>query len=113
VDNLQNVQPENQPVVQNQSEQKQVDVQPDRFEVASGPALAPVQKGSGKVWTIIVTIILAGGIVGGGAYYYLNNKAIEEKNDLQTELDAANAKVADLTAQIAALNKTTAAESNQ
>lgn len=45
-------------------------------------------------WIVLITVIITGGIIGGGGYYYLNSKSVKEKDDLQSQIDDLNAKIA-------------------
>jgi len=51
-----------------------------------------------KTWIVIITIVVTAVLVAGGAYYYLNNKAEDEKTELQNQIDELEDQVSDLQA---------------
>jgi len=53
-----------------------------------------------KTWTVIITIIATAVVTAGGAYYCLNNKAEEEKAELQTQIDELENEINKLQAQL-------------
>lgn len=61
------------------------------------------------VWKIVIVALITAVIVGGLTYYYLNTKAKQEKNDLQTQIDDLNKKIADQEAAAAAASDTATA----
>jgi hypothetical protein len=44
----------------------------------------------GSFWKVFIGVVLALIITGGGTYYYMNQKAIDEKADLQDQIDGLN-----------------------
>lgn len=48
------------------------------------------------IWIVIITVVIVA-ILGAGGYYYWNGKMVKEKNDLQTQIDDLNGKIATAT----------------
>ncbi len=49
-----------------------------------------------KTWIVILTIVITAVVAVGASYYYLNNKAEEEKTELQSQIDELEKKVQDV-----------------
>lgn len=62
-----------------------------------------------KLWIIVIAIIAAAGIAGGGTYYYFNQKAIDDKQTQQTQIDNLNSRILTLNRQLAAATATVTA----
>lgn len=63
-----------------------------------------------KTWSVIISIIITAIVVGGVAYYYLNNKAENEKADLQNQIDELEDQILDLQSKSSETNKSDESE---
>ncbi len=66
-----------------------------------------------KTWIVILTIVITAVVAVGASYYYLNNKAEEEKTELQNQIDELKDQVSDLQAAEADTSTTTEVDDDE